>query len=51
MTQEKLLSLEERRAKYSVPALEKALDELKHLTTFGHMDTALRKSDVRSRSS
>ena len=32
MTQEKLLSLEERRAKYSVPALEKALDVLEYLS-------------------
>ena len=31
MTQEKLLSLEERRTKYSVPALEKALDVLEYL--------------------
>jgi hypothetical protein len=27
--------------------VEQAVGELKHLTTFGHMDTALRKSDVR----
>jgi DNA-binding IclR family transcriptional regulator len=32
VTQEKLLSLEERRAKYSVPALEKALDVLEYLS-------------------
>lgn len=32
MTQEKLLSLEERRTKYSVPALEKALDVLEYLS-------------------
>ena len=32
MNQEKLLSLEERRAKYSVPALEKALDVLEYLS-------------------
>lgn len=32
MSQEKLLSLEERRAKYSVPALEKALDVLEYLS-------------------
>lgn len=32
MTQEKLLSLEARRTKYSVPALEKALDVLEHLS-------------------
>jgi DNA-binding IclR family transcriptional regulator len=31
VTQEKLLSLEERRTKYSVPALEKALDVLEYL--------------------
>ena len=32
MSQEKLLSLEERRTKYSVPALEKALDVLEYLS-------------------
>ena len=32
MNQEKLLSLEERRTKYSVPALEKALDVLEYLS-------------------
>jgi DNA-binding IclR family transcriptional regulator len=32
VTQEKLLSLEERRTKYSVPALEKALDVLEYLS-------------------
>jgi DNA-binding IclR family transcriptional regulator len=32
VNQEKLLSLEERRAKYSVPALEKALDVLEYLS-------------------
>ena len=32
MTQEKLLNLEERRSKYSVPALEKALDVLEYLS-------------------
>ena len=54
MTQEKLLSLEERRTKYSVPALEKALDVLEYLAdqavplTQAQLARALKRQRARS---